>query len=109
MPYDQGLAHRIREMIEEEPGLTEKEMFGGIGFMIGGNMATGVIGDDLMVRVGKEAHEEARAKPHTKEFDFTGRPMKGWVVVLAEGLTEDAELNAWVMQGVDYAKSLPPK
>ncbi len=109
MVYDQGLAFRVREIIEELPGFREKEMFGGIGFLLNGNMACGVIGDDLMVRGGKEGHDQAHARPFTHPFDFTGRPMRGWVVVATEGVAEDGDLQAWVQQGVDYALSLPPK
>jgi TfoX/Sxy family transcriptional regulator of competence genes len=109
MAYDPGLAQRIREIIPDNAGPREKEMFGGVAFMLNGNMACGVIGDELMVRVGKEAHEQAHAQPHTRPFDFTGKPMRGWVVVTAEGLAEDKDLQAWVQQGTAYALSLPPK
>ena len=77
MVYDEGLAQRLREQLDEEPGLTEREMFGGIGFMLDGNMAAGVLGDELLVRVGPQGHDQAMADPHTRVFDLTGRPMKG--------------------------------
>ena len=109
MAYDPGLAQRIREIMPNNTNLREKEMFGGMAFMLNGNMACGVIGDELMVRVGKEAHEGAHAQPHTRPFDFTGKPMRGWVVVTPEGLAEDKDLQAWVQQGTEYALSLPPK
>jgi TfoX/Sxy family transcriptional regulator of competence genes len=109
MAYDQGLSQRIREIMQDNPDLREKEMFGGICFMLNGNMACGVIGEELMVRVGKEAHKQAHAQPHTRPFDFTGRPMRGWVVVTAEGVAEDEDLQSWVKQGSEYALSLPPK
>jgi len=109
MAYDQGLSQRIREIMQDHPDLHEKEMFGGICFLLKGNMACGVIGDELMVRVGKDAHEQAHAQPHTRPFDFTGRPMRGWVVVTAEGVSEDEDLLSWVQQGSEYALSLPPK
>lgn len=109
MAYDPGLAQRIREIMPDNANLREKEMFGGMAFMLNGNMACGVIGDELMVRVGKEAHEQAHAQPHTRSFDFTGKPMRGWVVVTAEGVAEDKDLQSWVQQGTDYALSLPPK
>lgn len=109
MAYNQGLADDIRSRIGNHPDLTEKEMFGGIAFMIGGNMAVGVSGDELMVRVGKDAHDQAVAKPGARIFDLSARPMRGWVVVAPEGLDTDAALDAWIDQGVAYAESLPPK
>jgi hypothetical protein len=109
MAYDEGLAQRIREAVREIPGLSEKKMFGGIGFMVHGNMACGVQGDELMVRVGPERHQEALARPHTREFDFTGRPMQGWVMVAQDGYAADAALRSWVQQGLDFAMSLPAK
>ena len=109
MAYDEGLAQRIREVLGEQPGLVEKKMFGGIGFMVRGNMACGVHKDALIVRVGPEKHEEALARPHTKPFDITGRPMKGWVMVTSDGYESDEALEDWVQQGLDFALSLPAK
>ena len=105
MAYDEGLARRIQGIMVGLPGTIEKKMFGGVGY----NMACGVNGDDLIVRVGPEGYEEALTKAHTKEFDMTGRPMKGWVVVTADGVESDDQLEAWVQQGVGFALSLPPK
>lgn len=109
MPYDEGLAQRVREALIELPGLVEKKMFGGVGFMLQGNMACGVNRDDLIVRVGPARYEEALAESHTRPFDMTGRPMKGWVVVMPAGCASDADLERWVQQGVACALSLPPK
>jgi len=109
MAYDEGLAHRVREAMREMPGYEERRMFGGVGFMLHGNMALGVQGEDLIVRVGRERYEEALADPHATVFDMTGRPMTGWVVVSAMGYGSDEELERWVAQGVDYASSLPAK
>ena len=109
MAYDEGLAQRIREVLGEQPGLVEKKMFGGIGFMVRGNMACGVNKDALIVRVGSEKHEEALARPHTRPFDITGRPMKGWVMVVSDGYESDESLEDWVQQGLDFALSLPTK
>jgi hypothetical protein len=109
MAYDEGLAQRIRELLSEQPGLVEKKMFGGIAFMLHGNMACGVLGDDLMVRVGPERHQPALDRPHTRPFDFTGKPMAGWVVVAAQGVEADEALEEWVQQGVEFALSLPAK
>ncbi|MGH8923826.1 MAG: TfoX/Sxy family protein [Acidimicrobiia bacterium] len=109
MAYDQRLADKIRAHVGRHPDLTEKQMFGGNAFMIGGNMAVGVSGDELMMRVGKEAHDEAEAKPGARIFDLAARPMRGWVVVAPEGFPTDADLENWIQQGVSYAKTLPRK
>lgn len=84
-------------------------MFGGIAFMVNGNMAVGVSGDELMVRVGKEAHDEAISRPGARPFDMGARPMKGWISVSAEGLASEEDFTAWVDQGVSFAADLPPK
>jgi hypothetical protein len=84
-------------------------MFGGVAFMISGNMAIGVSGDELMVRVGKDAHDEAIAKPGARTFDLSAKPMRGWVVVSAEGFETDDDFGAWVMQGVVFAEAMPAK
>ena len=109
MAYDKILVQRVREEMSDLPGYVEKKMFGGVGFMLHGNMACGVNGADLIVRVGAELYESALAEPHTKPFDMTGRPMKGWVFVIAEGCEADGILKAWVQRGVEYALSLPAK
>lgn len=84
-------------------------MFGGIAFMIHGNMAVGVSGDELMVRVGKDAHDEAVALPGARMFDMSARPMRGWVAVAPEGFTRDEDFDAWIDRGVAFAETLPPK
>ena len=84
-------------------------MFGGIAFMIGGNMACGIVGQELMVRCGADAYEAALARPHARVMDFTGRVMKGFLTVGVEGIREDRDLEEWVQLGVRYAKSLPKK
>ncbi len=109
MAYDEGLAKRARETLPDLPGFVEKKMFGGIGFMLRGNLACGVSGNDLIVRVGPANHERALGLPHTRPFDMTGRPMRGWVVVAPEGLRSDNELKDWVQRGVEFALSLPEK
>ncbi len=109
MAYDETLAQRIRELMADKHSVVEKRMFGGIAFMLRGNMCCGIVSDDLMVRVGPERHEEALAQPHARPMDFTGRPMKGMVYVGLEGLRSDADLNAWLRRGVEFAESLPPK
>jgi TfoX/Sxy family transcriptional regulator of competence genes len=107
--YSKELAQRIRNEIGDHPALVEKQMFGGIAFMVRGNMSVGVSGDDLMVRVGKENHDDAMAQPHVRIFDLSSRPMAGWVLVEPEGIASDADLARWIDVGVSYAESLPPK
>ena len=109
MAYDEGLAQRVRDLLVGHPGYVEKKMFGGVGYMLRGNMACGVNKDDLIVRVGPDRYEEALAQPVARVFDMTGRPMRGWVVVEPQGVEEDEDLEGWVQQGVDFALSLPPK
>ena len=109
MAYDHDLADRIREQLAGESGVTEKAMFGGLAFLLRGNMAVGISGDELMVRVGPDASEEALARPHTRVFDMTGRPMKGWILVARDGVRTSRQLAAWVDRGTQFAGSLPPK
>lgn len=109
MAYDEGLAERIRERLGADPGITEKRMFGGIAFLYRGNMAVGVTGDDLMVRVGPDATEAALARPGARIFDMTGRPMRGWIVVASSALAEDDDLGVWINEGHAFAATLPPK
>jgi hypothetical protein len=109
MAYDEGLAYRVRDIMSEEPGLVEKKMFGGVGFMLNGNMACGVNKEDLIVRVGPDRYEQTVIQPHARPFDFTGRPMKGWVMVGPDGVAADKDLQNWVTQGITFARSLPPK
>jgi TfoX/Sxy family transcriptional regulator of competence genes len=109
MAYDEGLAYRIREVLAEESAVSEKKMFGGLSFLFNGNMAVGVIQQELVVRVSVDDNTEALSKAHTRPMDFSGRPMKGWIYVAAEGLSDDRDLAYWIRAGVDYAKSLPPK
>ncbi len=108
MAYDKGLADRIRGVLEG-PEVSERKMFGGLAFMIDGNMAVGIVGDELMVRVGHEAWDAALTEPHAREMDFTGRSMKGMVFVGPEGVAEDEDLAAWIDRGASFAGSLPPK
>lgn len=109
MPYDEGLAGRVRAQLIPIPGFSEKKMFGGIGFMINGNMAVGVNGQNLIVRLSPERYEQAMQQPGVRVFDLTGRPMKGWITVLPEGVAAEQDLSAWVQQGAAFAQSLPPK
>jgi len=109
MAYDQVLAGRIRSMLADVAGMDEKKMFGGIGFLIQGNMACGVNGNDLIVRVGPDQYTQAMEQPNTKVFDLTGKPMTGWIVVLPSGVAADADLERWVVRGLEFAKTLPAK
>ena len=109
MAYDEGLAHRLGESLSALPGITAKKMFGGIAFLWHGNMLVGVIGDDLIARVGPEAQEDALAQPGARVFDFTGRPMKGWVIVDGEAVAEDDALGDWISRARDFVEALPPK
>jgi hypothetical protein len=109
MAYDKTLASRIRKSLKGKRFLTEKEMFGGVGFLIRGNVACGVIGSDMIVRVGPEAHAAALKEPHVRPFDFSGRPMKGWVFVGSAAVQREAGLKRWVERGLAFAAGLPPK
>jgi TfoX/Sxy family transcriptional regulator of competence genes len=110
MAYDEDLANRVRELMAASEGLTEQRMFGGLAFMIGGNMAVGVSGQGgLMVRVERGDTEGLLAKPHARAFEMRGREMQGWVRVDAEGVRTKRQLEPWVRRGVSYARSLPPK
>jgi hypothetical protein len=109
MAFDEGLATRVRELIGGEAGVTEKRMFGGLAFLVHGNMACGVHGEDLIVRLPAAATDAALAEPAVRAFDMTGRPMKGWILVGAGGHAEDGDLRRWVDRGVAHASSLPPK
>lgn len=109
MAYDEMLAERIRTILMRRKAITERKMFGGLCFMCGGNMACGIIKDELMVRVGADAHAEALALPHARPMDFTKRPMKGMVYVGTKGIAADEDLKAWVLRGLKFARSLPPK
>jgi TfoX/Sxy family transcriptional regulator of competence genes len=110
MPLDEAFAQRVRELMEPRPGLTERRMFGGIGFMVDGNMATGVSSRGmLIVRVDPEDAERARREPGAEAFEMNGRVAKGFVLVSQDVLGDDAELAHWVDAGANYAQSLPPK
>jgi TfoX/Sxy family transcriptional regulator of competence genes len=109
MAYDERLADRVRAALTSRPRLTERKMFGGIAFMLSGNMATGVIRDDLIVRLDPEEGERALAEPHVRMFDLTGRPMTGFVLVGREATATEEGLNAWVARAAAFAESLPPK
>lgn len=109
MAYDKGLTQRIREQLQERPDVEEKKMFGGLCFMVSNHMCCGIMDDALLARVGPDRYDESLSKDHVTQMDFTGRPMKGFVVVEAAGLSSDSELAEWIITCLDFVKSLPPK
>ncbi len=108
MAYDEKLANRVRNILDVEDGVTERKMFGGLAFMVHGHMACGIVGDDLMLRLGAEGAESALDRPHVRPMDFTGRPMTGMVYVDAAGLRGVA-LRRWVERAIAFVCTLPPK
>jgi hypothetical protein len=109
MPYDEGLAERLRDIFHQRSDVVEKRMFGGICFMVSGHMCCGIVGETLMARVGPDMYEESLKQPHVREMDFTGRPMKGFVYVQPEGIAEDSDLSRWVDKCIGFVLSLPEK
>jgi TfoX/Sxy family transcriptional regulator of competence genes len=109
MAYDKSLAARVRSILQDNPGLDEKQMFGGIAFLINGNMACGVHTDNLIVRLDRDDYDDALTRPGAAVFDLTGKVMKGWLLITPDALEDDADLEGWVRQGVEFAQSLPPK
>lgn len=109
MIMNEQLAQRIRNVLVNERGLEEKIMFGGIGFLLLGNMVCGIHKEYLIVRVGPGKYQEALDHPNTKVFDMTGRAMSGWVMVAPEGYADDTQLSAWIQMGIDFVSGLPSK
>ena len=109
MAFDENLAERIRAHLRRRSGVTERKMFGGITFLLQGNMCCGVHREALIARLGPEEARRALAEPHTRVFDLTGRPMKAWLLVEPEGFAADAQLGKWLDQAAKWAGSLPPK
>lgn len=108
MAYDSKLAERIRSQLKGIP-FVEKKMFGGVGYLLNGNMACGVNKNDLIVRVPPDKHAGLLKRPHARPFDMTGRPMKGWLIIEADGCKTDKQLSVWVKEGVEFALTLPAK
>lgn len=109
MAFDEALANRVRLLLSAVSGATEKKMFGGLAFLVYGNMSVGVHGAELIVRIEPSETQEALKAPGVRIFDITGRPMKGWLLVGPQALAENKALSAWVERGVAYAQSLPQK
>ena len=109
MAFDEALATRIRQGLGRRKGIAEKKMFGGIGFLLNSNMCVGVWKESLIVRLDPDQYEEALKEPFVKEFDITGRPMKGWVLVQPEGVKDDDQLKGWIQRAVKFVGKLPAK
>ena len=109
MAFDESLAGGIRDVLADKLNIEEKKMFGGVGFLLNGNMLVGVWKASLIVRVGPDAYEEALLEPNVKEFDITGRPMTGWVLVEPEGVGEDDQLKDWIERANKFVETLPAK
>lgn len=109
MAYDEELALRVRALLGSRNDVSEKKMFGGIAFMVGGHMVAGVVMGELMVRVGAAAYDTLLGRAHARPMDFTGRPLKGFLYVGAAGVKKDGDLKRWLDHGVSHAESLPPK
>lgn len=109
MAYDEGVAQRLREALADRPDVVEKKMFGGIAFMVAGHMCCGIVGEELMARVGPDQYDAALKEPHAREMDFTGRPLKGFIYVGVEGFASDADLETWIARCGQFVRSLPPK
>ena len=109
MAFDEHLAERVRRTIGKRQGLAEKKMFGGLAFLLHGNMSCGIHGNELIVRINPETTESALAEPGTRVFDITGRSMRGWLLVNATVLEAETALAQWVRRGLTYAETLPKK
>jgi TfoX/Sxy family transcriptional regulator of competence genes len=110
MAYDEELANRVREHVQSEGGLTEKRMFGGLAFLINGNMAVSASSQGgLLLRVDPVQTDALVSEPHAQRFTMRGRAMDGWLRIDTDALENDGALEGWVDRGVAYARSLPPK
>lgn len=109
MAYDEALAARIRALIGKKRGISEKKMFGGVGFLLHGNMCVGIWKTSLIARLGPEQAAVALGEPNVREFDITGRPMKGWVMIAPQGVADDEDLALWLDQAQKFVRKLPAK
>jgi TfoX/Sxy family transcriptional regulator of competence genes len=109
MPYNELLDERIKKAVARWKGTDAKKMFGGVCHLLHGNMFGGVYKDYLIVRLGEEQADTALKKSHTRPFDITGKPMKGWVMVDQKGIRTDDDLKKWLTLAKDFVKTLPPK
>ncbi len=109
MAYDERLVQRVRTLLAGEPDLSERKMFGGVSFMLAGNMCCGVVGKDLVARVGRDRYEKALARPHARPMDFTGKPLTGFVYVAPQGCASDRDLEGWIGLAKEFVLTLPAK
>ncbi len=109
MGYDEGTAQRVRDVMGNAPGLSERRMFGGISFMLDGNMCCGVVNTELVVRIGKDQYPDALRQPHVRPMDFTGRPLTGFVYVSPDGYDSETSLERWIHHSVSFVRTLPTK
>ena len=109
MAFSESLATRLREILSRTADIEEKRMFGGVGFLLGGNIVVGVWKESLIVRLGPAGYADALLESHVREFDITGRPMKGWVLVDPEGVEDDEPLRDWVRRAMEFVETLPAK
>jgi TfoX/Sxy family transcriptional regulator of competence genes len=109
MAYSEALADRVRAVMGDDPRLSERKMFGGLCVMVSGHMCVGIVGDELMVRVGPDGYADALAHPDAREMDFTGRPMRTMVFVRSVGVATNDQLEQWVDRGLEFVASLAPK
>ena len=109
MPFDERLAQRVRHVLAERDKVVERKMFGGLAFIVNGHMCCGIVGEELVVRVGADNHKQALSQPYARPMDFTGRAMKGFVYVGPSGCRNNATLTKWIDRGLRFVLSLPPK
>ena len=109
MAYDQLLADRVRPLLSRKRNFAEKKMFGGVGFLLRGNMCVGVWKEFLIVRLGVERQEAVMSEPYVLPFDITGKPMRGWAMIEPDGLQNEKNLQRWVEAAVDFVAALPDK
>jgi hypothetical protein len=109
MPFSQSLAQRVRQILADQHGIVEKKMFGGLGFLLHGNLLVGIWHTSLISRIGPEQYQVALTEPNVREFDITGRPMRGWVMVEADGIDSDDRLRAWIDRSLEFVVNLPAK
>jgi TfoX/Sxy family transcriptional regulator of competence genes len=109
MAYSESLALRIRQILGRRHGVNEKRMFGGVGFLLNGNMCVGIWKNSLIARINPENYEDALNEQNVQEFDVTGRTMRGWVLVEPDGIDSDEQLSDWVRRSVDFVSTLPRK
>jgi TfoX/Sxy family transcriptional regulator of competence genes len=109
VPYSEELAERMRAALVASRNIEERRMFGGLAFMVNGHMCCGIVGDELMVRVGPDLYQSSLAQPHTREMDFTGKPLQGMVYVGTQGIATERQLGEWVQRGLAFVSTLPSR